>query len=65
MDRVLERFKMKDVKLVSTLLANHFKLSEMSCPTTHDEKEYDFCVLLLSSWEFHVCNDLHKVKCAL
>ena len=37
--RVLERFCMKDAKLVSTLLANHFKLSNGSCPTTQEKKE--------------------------
>ena len=39
MERVLERFNMKGAKPVSTLLANHFKLSRMSCPTSQDEKE--------------------------
>ena len=37
--RVLERFNMKGVKPVSTPLANHFKLSRVSCPTSQDEKE--------------------------
>lgn len=38
-DRVLERFNMKGAKPVSTPLANHFKLSRVSCPTSQDEKE--------------------------
>jgi ATP-binding cassette subfamily B (MDR/TAP) protein 1 len=38
-DRVPERFNMKDAKPVTTPLANHFKLSKMSCPTTQDGKE--------------------------
>ena len=38
-ERVLERFNMKDAKSVSTPLANHFKLSRSLCPTTTDEKE--------------------------
>ena len=38
-ERVLERFNMKDAKSVSTPLANHFKLSRSFCPTTTDEKE--------------------------
>lgn len=38
-ERVLERFNMKDAKPVSTPLANHFKFSKMSCPTNPDEKE--------------------------
>ena len=38
-ERVLERFNMKNAKSVSTPLANHFKLSRILCPTTTDEKE--------------------------
>ena len=38
-ERVLERFNMKDAKSVSPPLANHFKLSRSLCPTTTDEKE--------------------------
>jgi len=37
-DRVLERFNVKGAKPVSTPLANHFKLSKVSCPTSQDEK---------------------------
>ncbi|GKV35980.1 hypothetical protein SLEP1_g44167 [Rubroshorea leprosula] len=37
-ERMLERFNMKHVKPVSTPLANHFKLSKRSCPTTKEEK---------------------------
>ena len=38
-ERVLERFNMKDAKSISTPLANHLKLSRSLCPTTTDEKE--------------------------
>ncbi|GKU85719.1 hypothetical protein SLEP1_g345 [Rubroshorea leprosula] len=38
-ERLLERFNMKHAKPVSTPLANHFKLSKRSCPTTKEEKE--------------------------
>ncbi|GKV32108.1 hypothetical protein SLEP1_g40737 [Rubroshorea leprosula] len=38
-ERMLERFNMKHAKPVSTPLANHFKLSKQSCPTTKEEKE--------------------------
>ena len=38
-ERVLERFNLKDAKSVSTPLANHFELSRSLCPTTTDEKE--------------------------
>ena len=39
MEWVLERFNMKSAKLVSTPLANHFKLSKKSCPTIDEEKK--------------------------
>uniref|UniRef100_A0A3Q7HQ68 Reverse transcriptase Ty1/copia-type domain-containing protein n=1 Tax=Solanum lycopersicum TaxID=4081 RepID=A0A3Q7HQ68_SOLLC len=38
-ERVLERFNMKNVKHVSTPLAGHMKLSKKMCPTTREEKE--------------------------
>ena len=38
-ERVLDKFYMKDVKPVSTLLANHFKLSKNSCPSSTKERE--------------------------
>ena len=39
MQRVLERFNMKNAKTVSTSLINHFKLSKRSCPTIDEEKK--------------------------
>ena len=39
MEKVLERFNMDDAKSISTPLANHFKLSSSSCPSTDDEVE--------------------------
>ncbi|PRQ29843.1 putative RNA-directed DNA polymerase [Rosa chinensis] len=38
-ERVLERFNMKEAKSVSSPLGNHFKLSRLSCPTTQVEKD--------------------------
>jgi hypothetical protein len=38
-ERVLERFNMKEAKPVSTPLASHFKLSKKSCPSTVEERE--------------------------
>ncbi|GKV15798.1 hypothetical protein SLEP1_g26549 [Rubroshorea leprosula] len=38
-ERLLERFNMKHAKPISTPLANHFKLSKRSYPTTKEEKE--------------------------
>ena len=35
--RMLERFKMDNAKPISTLLANHFRLSTSQCPKTDDE----------------------------
>ena len=39
-EKVLERFKMKDAKPVSTPLANHFKLTKEMCPKTQEEIDY-------------------------
>ena len=36
--KVLERFRMQDEKLVSTPLANHFKLTKEMCPKTQKEE---------------------------
>ena len=38
-ERVLERFNMKEAKSVSSPLGNHFKLSRLLCPTTQEEKD--------------------------
>ena len=35
--KVLERFNMENAKLVSTPLANHFRLSTSQCPKTDDD----------------------------
>ena len=37
MKKVLERFSMENMKLVCTLLANHFYLSTSQCPKTVEE----------------------------
>ena len=37
-ERMLERFNMKNLKPVSTPLAGHFKLSKRLCPSTEKEK---------------------------
>ena len=39
-EKVLERFKMQNEKLVSTALSIHFKLSKEMCPKTREEIEY-------------------------
>ena len=36
-EKVLERFRMHNAKPVSTLLANHFKLTKEMCPKTREE----------------------------
>jgi hypothetical protein len=38
--KVLERFRMKNPKPVSTPLASHFKLAKEMCPNTQEEIEY-------------------------
>ena len=37
-ERILEKFNMKNSKPVSTPLAGHFKLSKRLCPSTEKEK---------------------------
>ena len=39
-EKVLERFRMKNAKLVSTPLAIHFKLIKEMCPKTQEDIEY-------------------------
>jgi hypothetical protein len=39
-EKVLERFRMKNAKPVSTPLANHFKLIKEMCPKTQEEIKY-------------------------
>ena len=48
-EKVLERFRMQDAKLVSTPLANHFKLTKEMCPKTQEEIDY-MSSILLNSW---------------
>ncbi|CAL5417495.1 unnamed protein product [Camellia sinensis] len=38
-EQVIEKFNMKDAKPVSTPLANHFKLSKISCPSSAKERQ--------------------------
>ena len=45
---MLERFNMKNTKLVNTSLANHFKLSKKSCPTT-DKGKTEMAIVPYSS----------------
>jgi hypothetical protein len=39
-EKVLERFRMHNVKPINTHLASHFKLTKEMCPKTHEEIEY-------------------------
>jgi phosphoribosylformylglycinamidine (FGAM) synthase PurS component len=48
-EKVLERFRMHNVKLVSTPLAIHFKLTKEMCPKTQEEIEYMSKVLYSST----------------
>ena len=38
-ERVIERFNMRDAKPVNTPLANHFNVSKRSCPTTSSARK--------------------------
>ena len=48
-ENVLERFRMQNEKLVSTPLANHFKLSKEMCPKIEKELKYISKVLYSSA----------------
>jgi hypothetical protein len=39
-EKVLERFRMKNAKPISTPLASHFKLTKEMCPKTQEKIEY-------------------------
>ena len=39
-NKVLDRFNIKDVKPISTPIALHFKLSVKQCPSTDEDIEY-------------------------
>ena len=39
-EKVLERFRMKDAKLVSVPLASYLKLTKEMCPKTQEEIDY-------------------------
>jgi hypothetical protein len=39
-EKVLERFRMQNAKLVSTPLSSHFKLTKEMCPKTQEEIKY-------------------------
>ena len=39
-EKVLQRFRMQNAKLVSTPLSSHFKLSKETCPETQEEIDY-------------------------
>jgi hypothetical protein len=39
-EKVLERFRMHNEKIVSTPLVSHFKLTKEICPNTHEEIKY-------------------------
>ena len=38
-ERILERFNMKEAKPVNTPLGGHFKLSKRSCPSTEEKNK--------------------------
>jgi hypothetical protein len=64
-EKVLERFRMKNAKPISTPLASHFKLIKEMCPKTEEEIKYMSKVpLFISSFNWHldVCNGLHKTR---
>jgi hypothetical protein len=48
-EKMLERFRLKDEKPVSKFLASHFKLTKEMCPKTQEQIEYMSSVLYLST----------------
>ena len=59
-EQILERFNMKEAKLVTMPLGGHFKLSRKSCRSTKEKKEEenDCYSIFVSSWKSHVCYGL-------
>jgi len=53
--KVLDRFNMKDAKLVGMPLTTHFKLSTKLCPSDDKEKEE----MRKIPWQFDVCHGMH------
>ena len=48
-EKILERFNLKDCKPVSTPFASHFKLSSSQCPTNEEDKDYMSRILYSSA----------------
>ena len=59
-ERILERFNMKEATLVTTPIGGHFKLNKKSCPSTRGKKEEKECYsIFINSWKPHVCYGLY------
>ena len=59
-EKVLERFNMKDAKSVISPLAGHHKLTSKQCPTSKKEKEEMRKVPYQSAvGQFYVCHGMH------
>jgi hypothetical protein len=54
-EKVLERFRMQNAKLVSTPLVSHLKLTKEMCPKTQEEIEYMSRVPYLSTVSSLMC----------
>lgn len=58
-ERVLQRFKMKSSKAVSTILATHFNLSSNQSPSNEDEAFDIKCV----PYAFDVSSFMYEMVC--
>jgi hypothetical protein len=58
-EKVLERFRMHNEKLVSTLLANHFKLTKEMCPNTQEKIKY----MSKAPYSSTVCRLMYSMVC--
>ena len=62
-ERILERFNMKEAKPVTMPLGGHCKLSKSSCPSTEEETQENGChSIFVSSGKSHVCYGLYKTR---
>ena len=63
-ERILERFNMKEAKPITAPLSDHFKLNKRSCPSIEEKKEEenDCYSIFVSSWKSHVCYGLYTSR---
>jgi len=59
-EKILERFRMRDCKSIDTSVAKGENLSLETCPKTQSEKRrHEEGPIFKCNWEFNVCNVVH------